>query len=93
MHEPPPTGLEKRGRDAITAKAAREADPVVGIWNARHAANRDLWFYPIIGAEIDIGAEIAAETPSLRSNLTNLPQAGQLIRASLIALMARRSKA
>jgi len=35
--------LEKRARDAVSAKAAREAKRVVGIWNARHAANRDLW--------------------------------------------------
>jgi hypothetical protein len=27
--------FEKRARDAITAKAAREAKRVVGIWNAR----------------------------------------------------------
>jgi hypothetical protein len=38
--------LEKRTRDVVTAKAAREAKRVVGIWNARHAANRDFWFYP-----------------------------------------------
>jgi hypothetical protein len=44
--------LEKRARDVVTAKAACEAKHVVGIWNARHAANRDLWFYPTIGAAI-----------------------------------------
>ena len=49
--------LEKRARDVITAKAVREAKRVVGIWNARHAANRDLWFDPTIGAAI------AAEHP------------------------------
>jgi hypothetical protein len=32
--------LEKRARDVVTAKAAREAKRVVGIWNATHAANR-----------------------------------------------------
>jgi hypothetical protein len=42
--------LEKRARDIVTAKAAREAKRVVGIWNARQGANRDLWFYPTIGA-------------------------------------------
>jgi hypothetical protein len=52
--------LEKRARDAISDKAAREARRVVGIWNARHAANRDLWLYPTIGAAI------AAECPWLR---------------------------
>jgi hypothetical protein len=52
--------LEKRAREAITAEAAREAKRVVGIWNARHAVNRDLWFYPTIGAAI------AVECPWLR---------------------------
>jgi hypothetical protein len=32
--------LEKRARDAVTAKAAREAKRIIGIWNARDAANR-----------------------------------------------------
>jgi hypothetical protein len=52
-----PDRLEKRARDNVTAKAVREAKRVVGIWNARHAANRDLWFDPTIGAAI------AAEHP------------------------------
>jgi hypothetical protein len=51
--------LEKRVRDLTTAKGG-EAKRVVDIWNARHAANRDLWFYPTIGAAI------AAECPWLR---------------------------
>jgi hypothetical protein len=41
-----------RARAVVTAKASREAKRVVGIWNAKHAANRDLWFYPTIGAAI-----------------------------------------
>jgi hypothetical protein len=41
--------LEKRAREVVTARAVREAKRIVGIWNARHAANRDLWFYPTIG--------------------------------------------
>jgi hypothetical protein len=51
--------FEKRARDLVTAKAAREARRVVGTWNARHSANRDLWFYPTISAAV------AAEHPWL----------------------------
>jgi hypothetical protein len=32
-------------------KAEREAKRVVGICNARKAGNRELWFYPTIGAD------------------------------------------
>jgi hypothetical protein len=53
-------GLEKRARDVVTTKAVREVKRVVGIWSARHAANRDLWFYPTIGAAVP------AESPWLR---------------------------
>jgi hypothetical protein len=52
--------LEQRVRDSVTVEAVRDAKRVVGIWNARHAANRDLWFYPTIGAAI------AAACPWLR---------------------------
>jgi hypothetical protein len=52
--------LEKRTRDVVTAREVCEAKRIVGIWNARHAANRDLWFYPTIDAAI------AAECPWLR---------------------------
>jgi hypothetical protein len=78
--------LEKRARDVITAKAAREAKRVVGIWNARHAANRDLWFYPTIGAAI------AAECPWLRFYCPACRQIGEVDCASLTAIVARRSK-
>jgi hypothetical protein len=44
--------IEKRARDVVTASAAGEAKLVVSIWNAKHAANRDLCFYPAIGAAI-----------------------------------------
>jgi hypothetical protein len=64
--------LEKRARDAVTAKAAREAKRVVGIWNARHAVNRDLWFYPTIGAAI------AAECPWLRFYCPACRQIGEV---------------
>jgi hypothetical protein len=63
--------LEKRARDAVTDKAAREAKRV-GIWNARHAANRDLWFYPTIGAPI------AAECPWLRFYCPACRQIGEV---------------
>jgi hypothetical protein len=46
--------LEKRARDVVMAKAACEAKRAVGIWNARHRANRDLWSYPTIGAAIAV---------------------------------------
>jgi hypothetical protein len=52
--------LEKRVRDCVTVMAVREAKRVVVVWNARHAANRDLPFDPTIGAAI------AAECPRLR---------------------------
>jgi hypothetical protein len=64
--------LEKRAREIVTAKAAREAKRVVGVWNARHAANRDLWFYPTIGAAI------AAECPWLRFYCPACRQIGEV---------------
>jgi hypothetical protein len=64
--------LEKRVREAVTDKAGREAKRVVGIWNARHAANRDLWFYPTIGAAI------AAECPWLRFYCPACRQIGEV---------------
>jgi hypothetical protein len=64
--------IEKRARDAVTAKAAREAKRVVGIWNARHAANRDLWFYPTIGAAI------VAKCPWLRFYCPACRQIGEV---------------
>jgi hypothetical protein len=64
--------LEKRAREAVTDKAAREAERVVGIWNARHAANRDLWFYHTIGAAI------AAECPWLRFYCPACRQIGEV---------------
>jgi hypothetical protein len=64
--------LEKRARDAVGAKAVREAERVVGIWNERHAANRDLWFYPTIGAAI------AAECPWLRFYCPACRQLGEV---------------
>jgi hypothetical protein len=36
-------------------QAEREAKRIVGIWNARKAGNRALWFYPTIGAAILAG--------------------------------------
>jgi hypothetical protein len=78
--------LEKRARDAVTAKAAREAKRVIGIWNARHAANRDLWFY------LAIGAAIAAECPWLRFYCPACRQIGGLISGSVTAIVARRLK-
>jgi hypothetical protein len=47
--------LEKRARDAVTAKAAREAKRVVAIWNGRRAKGRELWFHLRIGAAIAAG--------------------------------------
>jgi hypothetical protein len=64
--------LEKRVRDSVTVKAAREAKRVVGIWNARHTANRDLWFYPTIGAAI------AAECSWLRFYCPACRQIGEV---------------
>jgi hypothetical protein len=64
--------LEKRARDVVTAKAARGAERVVGIWNARHAANLDLWFYPTIGGAI------AAECPWLRFYCPACRQIGEV---------------
>jgi hypothetical protein len=55
----PRMGTNERRLDMLE-KRAREAKRLVGIWNARHAANRDLWFYPTIGAAI------GAECPWLR---------------------------
>ena len=46
---------EKTVRAIRRAKAVREAKRVVAIWNARHAGNRELWFYPTIGAAITAG--------------------------------------
>jgi hypothetical protein len=69
--------LEKRARDAVTAKAVREAKRVVGILNARHAANRDLWFYPTIGAAI------AAECPWLRFYCPACRQIGEVAESVL----------
>jgi hypothetical protein len=51
--------LDRRIRDTVTVKAVG-AKRVVGVRNARHAANRDPWFCPTIGAAI------AAECPWLR---------------------------
>lgn len=59
--------LEKRARDAFTDKAVREA-----MWNARHAANRHLWFYPTIGAGD------AAECPWLRFYCPACRQIGEV---------------
>jgi hypothetical protein len=67
-----PDMLAKRARDVATTKAAREAKRVVGIWNARHRANRDLWFYPTIGAAI------AAEHPWLRFYCPACRQIGEV---------------
>jgi hypothetical protein len=36
----------------LAGSTVREAKRVLGIWNARHAANHDLWFHPTIGAAI-----------------------------------------
>jgi hypothetical protein len=36
----------------LSRRRLRARPNVVGIWNARRAANRDLWFYPTIGAAI-----------------------------------------
>jgi hypothetical protein len=78
--------LEKRARDLVTTKAAHEAKRVVGIWNARHAANRVLWFYPTIGAAI------AAECPWLRFYCPACRKLVRLICARSTAIVARRSK-
>jgi hypothetical protein len=44
--------------DAKRAEAEREAiaeaEKIVAIWNARQAGGRALWFYPTIGAAIDL---------------------------------------
>jgi hypothetical protein len=64
--------LEKRARDVVTAKAVRDAKRIVGIWTARHAANRHLWFYPTIGAAI------AAECPWLRFYCPACRQIGEV---------------
>jgi hypothetical protein len=64
--------LEQRVRDSVTVKAVRNAKRVVGIWNARHAANRDLWFYPTFGAAI------AAECPWLRLYCRACRQIGEV---------------
>jgi hypothetical protein len=78
--------LEKRARDFVTAKAAREAKRVVGIWNARHAANRDLWVYPTIGAAL------AVEWPWLAFIARPVGKLVRLICASLSAIVVRRLK-
>jgi hypothetical protein len=36
-------------------KAIADAQKIVGIWNARQAGGRALWFYPTIGAAIAAG--------------------------------------
>jgi hypothetical protein len=36
-------------------KALADAQKIVGIWNARQAGGRALWFYPTIGAAIAAG--------------------------------------
>jgi hypothetical protein len=64
--------LEKRAREVVTAKAAREAKRVVGIWNARHTASRDLWFYPTIDAAI------GTECPWLRFYCPACRQIGEV---------------
>ena len=64
--------LEKRTRDVVTARAVRAAKRVVGIWNAMRATNRDLWFYPTIGAAI------SAECPWLRFYCPACRQIGEV---------------
>jgi hypothetical protein len=62
--------LEKRAREVVTAKAAREAKRVVGIWNARHVAN--LWYHHTIGAAM------ASECAWLRFYCPACRQIGQV---------------
>src|SRR5215469_2242181 len=47
--------LEARARTAVEAKDEREAKQIVGIWNARRAKGRHLWFHLTIGAAIIAG--------------------------------------
>ena len=42
-------------RAGAERKAIAEAQKIVGIWNARQAGGRELWFYPTIGAAIAAG--------------------------------------
>jgi hypothetical protein len=75
--------LEKRTRDIVTAKAARAANRVIGISNSRHAANRDLCFYPAIGAAI------ATKCPWLRFYCPAYRKLATLICACSTAIVAR----
>jgi hypothetical protein len=75
--------LEKTARDVVTV---REAERVVGIWNPRHAANSDLWFYPTVGGAI------AAECPWLLSIVRPASKLVRLICANWTAIVASRSK-
>jgi hypothetical protein len=75
--------LEKRAHHAITAKVAREAKRIVGIWNTGHAANRDLWFFP------PIGAAIAAECLWLRFYCPAVGSWARLICAGLIGIVVQ----
>ena len=46
---------EAAKRAEAERKAIAEAQKIVGIWNARQAGGRELWFYPTIGAAIAAG--------------------------------------
>ena len=46
---------EAAKRAGAERKALAEAQNIVGIWNARQAGGRELWFYPTIGAAIAAG--------------------------------------
>ena len=46
---------ERAKRAEAERKAIAEAQKIVAIWNARQAGERELWFYPTIGAAIRAG--------------------------------------
>jgi hypothetical protein len=45
----------KAKRLELDRKATADAQKIVAIWNARQAGGRPLWFYPTIGAAIEVG--------------------------------------